>query len=71
MRRHRLKGNFGAKIRVIHDAIWRNLRAFLVSVFGFRQKMLLISVALEIKGKRESSEAKSNLKWALLSQNKP
>jgi hypothetical protein len=46
MRRHRLKENFGAKIRVIRDALWHNLRAFLVSVFGFRQKVLLISVAL-------------------------
>jgi hypothetical protein len=49
MRRHRLKENFGAKIRVIRDAIWRNLRAFRVSVFGFRQKALLISVALIVK----------------------
>jgi hypothetical protein len=48
MRRHRLKGNFGAKIRVIRDTIWRNLWTFLVSVFGFRQKVLLISVALVI-----------------------
>jgi hypothetical protein len=52
---HRLKGNFGAKIRVICNAIhgapygrhvWRNLWTFLVSVVGFRQKVLLISVAL-------------------------
>jgi hypothetical protein len=46
MWRHRLKGNFGAKIRVIRDTKWRNLRAFLVSVFGFQQNVPLIGVAL-------------------------
>jgi hypothetical protein len=34
-------------IRVIRAALWRNPRAFLVSVFGFRQKVLLISASLK------------------------
>jgi hypothetical protein len=63
---HRLKGNFGAKIRVIRNAFWRNLWTFLVSVFGFRQKVLLISVASHSKGEPPSGELKiKNGEWKM------